>query len=63
MLLIDDVISTGGSMRAMEALVELAGGTVTGRIAVFAEGDAQKRDDIKYLAPLPVFNADGTVRK
>lgn len=61
-LLVDDVISTGGSMRAMEALVELAGGQVTGRIAVLAEGEAQKRTDIKFLAPLPVFNADGTVK-
>lgn len=61
-LLVDDVISTGGSMRAMEELVKLAGGTVTGRIAVLAEGAAQQRDDIKYLAPLPVFNADGTVK-
>ena len=42
--------------------MKLAGGTVTGRIAVLAEGAAQQRDDIKYLAPLPVFNADGTVK-
>jgi adenine phosphoribosyltransferase len=62
-LIIDDVISTGGSLRAMEALVNMAGGTVAGRIAVLAEGDAQKRDDIKFLAPLPLFNADGTVKE
>lgn len=62
-LLMDDVISTGGSLHAMERLVELAGGTVTGRVAVLAEGDAQSRGDIKYLAPLPVFNADGTVKE
>mgnify|MGYP003549752656 CR=1 FL=1 len=61
-LIMDDVISTGGSLHAMEELVKLAGGTVTGRVAVLAEGDAQKRDDIKFLAPLPVFNADGTVK-
>ena len=61
-LIIDDVISTGGSLRAMEALVNMAGGTVAGRIAVLAEGDAQKREDIKFLAPLPLFNADGTVK-
>ena len=58
----DDVISTGGSLRAMEELVALAGGTVTGRVAVLAEGDAQNRADIKFLAPLPLFNADGTVK-
>lgn len=61
-LIMDDVISTGGSLHAMEELVKLAGGTVTGKVAVLAEGDAQKRDDIKFLAPLPVFNADGTVK-
>lgn len=61
-LLVDDVISTGGSIHAMEALVEMAGGTVTGRLAVLAEGAAQKRDDIRYLEPLPVFNADGTIK-
>ena len=61
-LLVDDVISTGGSLKAMEALVALAGGTVAGRLAVLAEGDAQNRDDIKFLAPLPLFNADGTVK-
>ena len=61
-LLMDDVISTGGSLHAMEELVALAGGIVAGRVAVLAEGDAQKREDIKFLAPLPLFNADGTVK-
>ena len=61
-LLMDDVSSTGGSIHAMEELVKLAGGTVVGRVAVLAEGDAAERDDIKFLAPLPVFNADGTVK-
>lgn len=61
-LLMDDVISTGGSLHAMEALVAMAGGTVTGKVAVLAEGDAQNRSDIRFLAPLPVFNADGTVK-
>ena len=48
--------------RAMEELVALAGGTVTGRVAVLAEGDATDRKDIKFLEKLPVFNADGTVK-
>ena len=61
-VLIDDVISTGGSLAAMEALVSAAGGTVVERIAVLAEGDAQQRADIKYLAPLPLFNADGSTK-
>ena len=61
-LIVDDVISTGESLLAMEELVSLAGGTVAGRVAVLAEGDAAQRDDIVYLEPLPVFNADGTAK-
>ena len=62
MLILDDVISTGESLRAMDELVKAAGGTVAGRMAVLAEGDAIDRDDIIVLAPLPLFNADGTVK-
>ena len=61
-LIVDDVISTGESLRALEALVSEAGGTVAGRMAVLAEGDAQNRPDIVYLGKLPVFNPDGTVK-
>ena len=63
MLIVDDVISTGESLRAMEELVTRAGGIVAGRMAVLAEGDAQKRHDIICLAPLPLFNPDGTVKE
>lgn len=62
-LILDDVISTGESLRAVEALVEKAGGNVVGRMAVLAEGDAAKRDDIITLAPLPLFNADGSIKE
>ena len=61
-LLVDDVISTGESLAALEKLVEDAGGIIAGRIAVLAEGDAQDRDDIRYLEKLPLFNPDGTVK-
>ena len=61
-LIVDDVISTGGSLKAMRELVALAGGEVAGQMAVLAEGEAASREDIKYLKPLPVFNADGTVK-
>ncbi|MDR0325044.1 MAG: adenine phosphoribosyltransferase [Oscillospiraceae bacterium] len=55
-LIVDDVISTGESVLAVERLVEMAGGTVAGRAAVLAEGrDAIAREDIAYLAPLPLF--------
>ena len=58
-LIIDDVISTGESLAAMEDLIEKAGGTVCGRLAVLAEGDAAKRKDISFLAPLPLFSSEG----
>ena len=61
-VLMDDVISTGGSLHAMEELVKMAGGTVVDRIAVLAEGGAADRKDIKYLNVLPVFNADGSIK-
>lgn len=61
-LIIDDVISTGESLRATENLVEQAGGIVAGRMAVLAEGDAYNRDDIITLAPLPLFNPDGSIK-
>ena len=60
-LLVDDVISTGESIRAVEKLAEAAGAVVVGRAAPLAEGDAYYRDDIITLAQLPLFNADGTV--
>jgi len=62
-LIIDDVISTGESLRAVETLVEKAGGIVAGRMAILAEGDARDREDIIYLEPLPLFNGDGTPKE
>lgn len=58
-LVVDDVISTGESLRALEQLVEEAGGIVCGRMAILAEGDAQERPDLIYLEKLPLFNAAG----
>ena len=60
-LVVDDVISTGESLKALEALVEQAGGQICGRMAILAEGDAQDREDLVYLEKLPLFNPDGTV--
>jgi len=60
-LLIDDVVSTGKSLEAVEQLVEKAGGIVCGKMAILAEGDAIGRDDLIYLEPLPLFRPDGTV--
>ena len=60
-LVVDDVISTGESLKALEALVEKAGGQICGRMAILAEGDAQDRPDLIYLEKLPLFHPDGTV--
>lgn len=62
-LIVDDVISTGESLYALEALVKRAGGIVAGKMAILAEGDAVLRDDIIYLERLPLFNADGTIKE
>ena len=60
-LIVDDVISTGGSLASLENLVEQAGGTVVGKMAILAEGEAQERPDLIYLEKLPLFHPDGTV--
>ncbi len=54
-LIIDDVISTGQSLEALQTLVEQTGATVVGKAAVLAEGDAKNRDDIIFLQELPLF--------
>ncbi|MCL2254376.1 MAG: adenine phosphoribosyltransferase [Lachnospiraceae bacterium] len=62
-LIVDDVISTGESLRAVEELVQKAGGQVVGKMAVLAEGDAKNRDDIIFLEALPLLNNDGTPKQ
>ena len=57
-LLLDDVISTGGSMRALAELAEKAGAEIIGKAAILAEGDAAMRQDIIYLEKLPLFDAE-----
>lgn len=58
-LIVDDVISTGESLHALEKLVERAGGEIVGRMAVLAEGDAIARKDITVLGQLPLFDKQG----
>ena len=60
-LIVDDVISTGDSLRALEELVAEAGGKIAGKMAILAEGDAQDRHDIIYLEKLPLFDSKGNV--
>ena len=60
-VIVDDVISTGESLRALEQLVEHAGGSIVGRMAILAEGEAQNRPDLIYLEKLPLFNGKGEI--
>lgn len=62
-LIVDDVISTGESLSTLEQLVESVKGHAVGKMAVLAEGDAAKREDIAFLSPLPLFNPDGTIKE
>jgi len=59
-LIVDDVISTGESLLALENLVETAGGNIVGKMAVLAEGEAARREDIIFLEKLPLFDKNGT---
>ncbi len=58
-LIVDDVISTGGSLLSLENIIKQAGGIVVGKMAILAEGDAQQREDIIYLEKLPLFDKSG----
>lgn len=58
--IVDDVVSTGNSIEAIERLVQSAGGIVKAKAAILAEGDATKRDDIIFLENLPLFKSDGS---
>ena len=62
-LIVDDVISTGESLKSIEVLVNQVEGNIVGRMAVLAEGEAADRDDILFLEKLPLFNADGSVKQ
>ncbi|MBR2672090.1 MAG: adenine phosphoribosyltransferase [Oscillospiraceae bacterium] len=54
-LIADDVISTGGSLKTLEEMVKLAEGNLAGKVTVLAEGEAAQRKDIVFLEELPVF--------
>lgn len=53
--IVDDVISTGASLKGLEALIEKAGGIVHKKVFVLAEGDAADRKDVVYLAKIPLL--------
>lgn len=54
-VIVDDVISTGESLKAVEALCEKFGADIVAKAAVLAEGDAAERDDIVFLAVIPLI--------
>lgn len=58
-LIVDDVVSTGESLYALQELVKQAGGEIVGNVTILAEGKAAERDDIRYLERLPLFTSDG----
>lgn len=58
-LIVDDVISTGGSLASLENLVKQSGGEIVGKMAILAEGEAADRDDIIFLEKLPLFDKEG----
>ncbi len=60
-LIVDDVISLGESLKAVQSLVNQAGGNIVGNMTVLAEGDAADRTDIVYLEKLPLFDKEGNV--
>lgn len=62
-LVVDDVISTGESLKSMELLLDQIGCNIVGKMAVLAEGDSADRDDIIFLEKLPLFNPDGSVKE
>ena len=62
-LIVDNVISTGASIKAVEKLVSEAVGEVIGKMAILAEGSAKNRTDILFLERLPLFNPDGTEKE
>ena len=60
-IIADDVISLGESLKAVQTLLEKAGANVVANMTILAEGDAADRKDIIYLERLPLFKNDGTV--
>ena len=60
-LIVDDVISLGESLKAVQTLVKKAEGEIVANMPILAEGDAADRDDIIYLERLPLFDKEGNI--
>ncbi len=53
--IVDDVLSTGASLKGLEKLVELSGGIIYKKLFVLAEGEAKDRKDVNFLGTIPLF--------
>lgn len=60
-IIVDDVISTGESLKAVQKLVAEAEADLVGNLTILAEGEAADREDIIYLERLPLFDAEGNI--
>ena len=56
-ILVDDVVSTGSTLRGLRQLMDQAGATVVAEAAVFTEGDKEKWNHIIALGHLPLFTS------
>ncbi len=53
--IVDDVVSTGASLKGLEDIVKKAGGIIHKKAFVLAEGDAKNRPDVIYLQSIPLL--------
>ena len=53
--IVDDVISTGSTLKGMLQIIEKAGASVTMKAAIFTEGDDSDWSDVIALGHLPIF--------
>ncbi len=58
-IIVDDVVSTGESLKSMIKLLDMVGAVHTGSLFVLAEGDAADRDDVIFLEKIPLFDGEG----
>lgn len=56
--IVDDVVSTGGSLLSLEKLLAKTGSTVVAKAAVLLEAGGYAGEDLIYLDRLPVFRTE-----
>ncbi len=58
--LLDDVVSTGATFAALESITEKARGIIACRAAIWKEGPWYSKENLVYIADLPVFVRKGS---